>query len=106
MKSGSVIVDLAAEQGGNCELTQAGEEVEVNGVRVIGPINLPATVPLDASRVYARNVLSLVEHLGPEGSLTIDREDEITSGALLTIDGKIFNARVAQALRAEQEGGS
>ncbi|MCZ6508556.1 MAG: Re/Si-specific NAD(P)(+) transhydrogenase subunit alpha [Acidobacteria bacterium] len=106
MKPGSVIIDLAAEQGGNCELTQAGEEVEVNGVRVIGPINLPATVPLDASRVYARNVLSLVEHLSPEGSLTIDREDEITSGALLTTDGKIFNARVAQALRAEQEGGS
>jgi len=104
MKPGAVIVDLAAEQGGNCELTQAGEEVDAGGVLIVGPINLPATVPLDASRVYARNVLTLVEHLAKEGDLVIDREDEITAGALLTHGGEICNERVAEALAAE--GGS
>jgi NAD(P) transhydrogenase subunit alpha len=106
MKPGSVVVDLAAEQGGNCALTRAGEEVEEAGVRIIGPINLPATVPLDASRVYSRNVLALVEHLTAEGRLAIDREDEITAGALLTHGGEICNAQVAAALAAEREGGS
>jgi len=106
MKSGSVVIDLAAEQGGNCALTQAGEEVLADGVRVIGPINLPATVPLDASKVYARNVLALVEHLLGEDGLEIDEEDEITAGALLTAGGRIRNARVTEALDAERDGGS
>ena len=101
MKQGAVVVDLAAEQGGNCALTRAGEEVEAGGVRIVGPINLPATVPLDASRVYARNVLALVEHLLSEEGLTVDREDEITTGALLTHDGEIHNERVAAAVAAE-----
>lgn len=101
MKHGAVVVDLAAEQGGNCALTQAGEEVESGGVRIIGPINLPATVPLDASRVYSRNVLTLVEHLMSEEGLTIDPEDEITAGALLTLGSEIRNERVAEALAAE-----
>ena len=108
MKRGAVVVDLAAEQGGNCALTQAGEEVESGGVRIIGPINLPATVPLDASRVYSRNVLTLVEHLMSEEGLTIDPEDEITAGALLTQGSEIRNERVAEALAAEtaQAGGT
>ena len=101
-----LIVDLAAEQGGNCELTRAGETVEAAGVRIIGPINLPATVPLDASRVYSRNVLSLIEHLASEGKLAIDREDEITAGALLTYGGEVSNARVAEALADERKEGS
>jgi len=101
MKAGSVVVDLAAEQGGNCALTRAGEEVDAAGVLILGPINLPATVPLDASRVYSRNVLTLVEHLLAEDGLTIDREDEITAGALLTQSGEICNERVAEAIAAE-----
>lgn len=104
MKAGAVVVDLAAEQGGNCALTRAGEEVEAGGVRVIGPINLPATVPVDASRVYARNVLTLVEHLHSEEGLALDREDEITAGALLTLGGEVCNQRVAEALAAEHGG--
>jgi NAD(P) transhydrogenase subunit alpha len=106
MKPGAVVVDLAAEQGGNCELTRAGEEVVENGILVLGPINLPATVALDASRLYARNVLTLVEHLWDGESLVIDPEDEITGPTLLGHDSEIRNARVAAELAAEREGGA
>jgi H+-translocating NAD(P) transhydrogenase subunit alpha len=84
MKPGSVIVDLAAETGGNCELTKPGEEVVVDGVAIIGLTNVPSTMPTDASRLYARNVASLVAHLAPEGELRLDFEDEITAGACVT----------------------
>jgi NAD(P) transhydrogenase subunit alpha len=106
MKPGAVVVDLAAEQGGNCELTRAGEEVVENGILVLGPINLPATVALDASRLYARNVLTLVEHLWDGESLVIDPEDEITGPTLLGHESEIRNARVAAELAAEREGGA
>ncbi len=98
MKPGAVIVDLAAEQGGNCELTEAGQEVEHGGVRILGPINLPATVPLDASRVYSRNLLALVEHLTGEEGVEIDTDDEITGAALVTHRGQVVETRVAEAL--------
>lgn len=78
MKPGSVVVDLAAETGGNCALTRAGETVEVAGVRVIGPVNLPATVPLDASQMFSRNILTLLQHLIRDGALHLDPGDEIT----------------------------
>jgi NAD(P) transhydrogenase subunit alpha len=81
MRAGSVIVDLAAEAGGNCELTEPGEEVVREDVTIVGLTNLPSTVPDDASRLYARNVTSLLEHLAPEGELQLDFEDEITAGA-------------------------
>lgn len=106
MKRGAVVVDLAAEQGGNCELTRAGEEVVEHGVRVIGPINLPATVASDASRLYARNVLTLVEHLWDGEKPAIDLGDEITGPTLLTHGGEIRNSRVTEELRAERERGS
>jgi len=102
MKPGSVIIDLAAEQGGNCALTQAGEEIEAGGVRILGPINLPATVPLDASRLYARNLLHLVEHLADDGAINIDAEDEITGAALLTHDGAVCHPRVAAEIDAQK----
>jgi H+-translocating NAD(P) transhydrogenase subunit alpha len=86
METGSVIVDLAAETGGNCELTEPGAEVQRSGVTIIGPVNLPATMPVDASRLYSRNVTALLEHLAPEGELTLDFEDEITAGACVTRD--------------------
>jgi NAD(P) transhydrogenase subunit alpha len=84
MRPGSVIVDLAAEAGGNAELTQADEEVSHDGVTILGPTNLPSSMPYHASQLYARNVSALVQHLAPEGELKLDFEDEITSGACVT----------------------
>jgi NAD(P) transhydrogenase subunit alpha len=84
MRPGSVIVDLAAETGGNCELTQPGSEVEEHGVTIVGFTNVPATMPFHASQLYARNVSALLQHLAPEGELTLDWEDEITAGACVT----------------------
>ena len=84
MKPGAVIVDLAAETGGNCELTRAGEQVESGGVLVIGPINLPATVPMHASQMFSKNVETLVRHLVKEGALVLDMEDEITKAMVVT----------------------
>jgi NAD(P) transhydrogenase subunit alpha len=84
MRPGSVIVDLAAEAGGNCELTQPGEVVERDGVTIVGLTNLPSTMPFHASQLYARNVSSLLQHLAPEGELVLDWDDEITAGACVT----------------------
>ena len=84
MRPGSVIVDLAAEAGGNCELTEPGEEVERNGVTIVGHTNLPATVPVHASKLYARNVHALLTHLAPGGELNLDWDDEIIAGACVT----------------------
>jgi NAD(P) transhydrogenase subunit alpha len=81
MKPGSVIVDLAAETGGNCELTRAGEEIVESGVTIVGLTNIPATMPYHASQLYSRNVQALLQHLAPEGELALDWSDEITSGA-------------------------
>jgi len=84
MRTGSVIVDLAAETGGNCELTVPGEIVEHAGVTVIGTRNLPSSMAYHASQLYSRNVAALLLHLAPEGELVLDWEDEITSGACVT----------------------
>jgi proton-translocating NAD(P)+ transhydrogenase subunit alpha len=84
MRPGSVIVDLAAETGGNCELTQPGEEVVRDGVTIVGLLNLPSEMPYHASQLYARNVQALLNHLAPEGELVLDFEDEITAGACVT----------------------
>jgi NAD(P) transhydrogenase subunit alpha len=84
MRAGSVIVDLAAEAGGNCELTEPGEEVEREGVTIVGYTNLPSTMPFHASQLYARNVAALLQHLAPDGDLTLDFDDEITAGACVT----------------------
>ncbi len=81
MADGSVIVDLAAETGGNCELTRPGEETVAHGVTIIGLTNLPSLMAADASRLYARNVEALLDHLAPEGELVLDWDDEITAGA-------------------------
>ena len=84
MRPGSVVVDLAAEAGGNCELTEPGEEVVREGVSIVGLTNLPSTMPYHASQLYARNVSALLHHLAPEGELALDFEDEITAGACVT----------------------
>ena len=84
MRAGSVIVDLAAEAGGNCELTSPGEEVVREGVTIVGLTNLPSLLAADASRLYARNVAALLHHLAPGGELALDFDDEITAGACVT----------------------
>ena len=85
MAPGAVIVDLAAESGGNCEATKAGETVDVNGVKVIGPVNLPASMPTHASQMLSRNILTFVQHLlTKEGTLNVDRADEITGAMIVT----------------------
>jgi proton-translocating NAD(P)+ transhydrogenase subunit alpha len=84
MRPGSVIVDLAAEAGGNCELTEPDAEVERGGVTVVGITNVPATMPFHASQLYSRNVAALLQHLAPDGELQLDFDDEITAGACVT----------------------
>lgn len=98
MKKGAVIVDLAVEQGGNCELSVAGETVVRHGVTIVGPPNLPATVPTDSSLMYARNVQTLLQHLAPKGELNLDLEDEIIGGALMIHRGEVRHAPTAALL--------
>jgi proton-translocating NAD(P)+ transhydrogenase subunit alpha len=86
MRPGSVIVDLAADTGGNCELTRPGETVVEGGVAILGPLNLPATVPFHASQMYGRNVTTLLQHLAKDGAASVDPADEIT-GAMLVVHG-------------------
>jgi len=89
MKPGAVIVDLAAETGGNCEVTRPGTEVRQGGVLVLGPLNLPSTLPLDASQMYARNVSSFVSHVIRDGKLVVDFEDEIIRETCVTHAGEV-----------------
>jgi NAD(P) transhydrogenase subunit alpha len=88
MRPGSVIIDLAAEQGGNCELTKAGETVVHNGVRIVGPTNIASSMPTHASQMYSRNIAAFLNHLLGEGGLNLDFDDEITRGSCMTHEGK------------------
>ncbi len=98
MQPGSVIVDLAAETGGNVEGSKPGETVERDGVKIIGPANLPSQMASNASALYAKNLQNLVELLvDDEGNLRIDSEDEVVAGSLLTQDGEIVNERAKEA---------
>ena len=89
MRPGAVIVDMAAESGGNCELTRAGERVVEGGVTILGPVNLPATVPLHASQMFSRNIETFVKHLVKDGAIAIDVADEITGAMCVTHDGAV-----------------
>lgn len=100
MRPGSVIVDLAAESGGNCELTRAGEVVVVHGVSIHGPVNLPASMPVHASQLYARNVTELLNTFVKNGALAIDMADEVIAGACVTHAGEVTNDAVKAALAA------
>lgn len=97
MKTGSVIVDLAAPQGGNCELTVAGKEVVHKGVAIIGAMNLPATLPVDASMLLGKNFINLFQNTFKDGSTDPDMEDDITKGACVTAGGKVVHPLVQQA---------
>ena len=102
MKAGSVIVDLAGESGGNCELTEPGEVVVKHGVTIVSPLNLPASMAEHASSLYARNVQSLLELLvDDEGALNLNFDDEIIAGACITRDGEIVHAGAKKAVDAE-----
>jgi len=98
MRPGSVIVDLAAANGGNCACTKPGEEIRVDGVRVIGPLDLASDLARDASQMFSKNVVTLTSHLLQEGELVLDLEDEITAGTLVAHQGEVCNERVREKL--------
>jgi NAD(P) transhydrogenase subunit alpha len=90
MRAGAVIVDLAVESGGNCELSKLGETVHVNDVAIMGPVNLPSSVAFHASQMFGRNVLALLQHLVKDGSIVLDPGDEITGAMLVVHQGKVL----------------
>ena len=94
LRPGSIIIDLAAEQGGNCELTEAGKTVDHQGVKIVGAVNLPATMPLDASQLYSRNVQNLFKHLYPKPDSQPDVNDEIVRGCCVTRGREIVNESI------------
>lgn len=98
MRPGSVIFDLAAEGGGNCELTQPGETVEAHGVTILGPTNIPSTVPYHASQMYAKNVSAFLQNLVKDGELHLNLQDQIIGDTLLTVQGEVVNPRVRELL--------
>jgi len=102
MAPGSMIVDIAAERGGNCELTRPGEVVEAGGVRIFGPLNLPSTVPYHASQMYAKNIATFLKYLIKDGKLVLDREDEIVRETLVTQAGEVVHPRVLEIVNAIQ----
>lgn len=101
MKPGSVIVDMAAEMGGNVEGTEAGKEVVKHGVLLVGITNLPATMPASATQMYAKNLQTLIKHLVADGAITLDFSDEITRGSTITHEGKVIHEGTAKALGIE-----
>ncbi len=100
MMPGSVIVDLAAERGGNCELTKADETVVAHGVTILGPTNLPSTAPYHASQMFAKNASTFLLPMVKEGKLTIDTEDEVIRETLVARDGAVVNARISDLLKS------
>ena len=98
MRPGSVIIDLAAIAGGNCELARPGETVSAHGVTIVGPVNLPATMPHHASMMYAKNMAAFLSHLVQDGAVSLDFEDEITSGTCITHDGRVVNVATRESL--------
>ena len=98
MAPGSVIVDLSAERGGNCELTKLNQTVVEHDITIIGTINMASSVPYHASHMYARNLSAFLLHLVKEGSLHLDEKDEIINATLLTRDGNVVNSLVREFL--------
>jgi NAD(P) transhydrogenase subunit alpha len=96
MAAGSVIVDLAAERGGNCELTQPGQTVVENGVAILGPVDVPSTIPVHASQMYSSNLTSFLLHAVKDGKLRLDEDDQIVRETLVTRDGAIVHPQVEE----------
>jgi H+-translocating NAD(P) transhydrogenase subunit alpha len=103
MAPGSVILDMAGEMGGNCEVTTPGETTVVHGVTIMSPFDLPTQMPFHASQMYAKNIATLLEHLAPEGDLEFNMEDEITRGVVLTRDGEVLHGPTLEWMK-EKEG--
>ncbi len=99
MKEGSVILDMAVEFGGNCEVSEKGKTIRKYGVTIIGEPNIPSLVPYHASEMYAKNILSLVEYISKEGKTEINLEDEIVKGALITYNKEVVNPRIKELLK-------
>jgi len=100
MKPGSVIVDMAVEQGGNCELSEAGKDVLKHGVTIIGQVNIPSTMPVHASLLYARNILAFVNLISPDGkSINVDLSDDVIIGSLITHNGEIVHPAIKDAVK-------
>ena len=100
MAPGSVIVDIAAERGGNCELTRAGETVVHHGVTIIGPTNLPSSKPYHSSQMYATNVVNLLKLIVKDGAVSLNMEDEIIHESLVTYQGKVVQPRIVPLMEA------
>ena len=101
MKRGSIVVDLAGSTGGNCALSQADVTVERDGVTIVAPTNLPATVPVHASQLYSRNITSFLSLLIKDGQLQVDMKDDVVGPSCVTHNGEVVNQRVAAALQAQ-----
>jgi NAD(P) transhydrogenase subunit alpha len=101
MRPGTVIVDLAADGGGNCEVSRPGETVTVGGVRVLAPLNLAASMPFHASLLFSRNLTAFLQAFTKDGAFQLQPEDDIQQGALITQGGEVRNARVRDALAKE-----
>jgi NAD(P) transhydrogenase subunit alpha len=99
MRSGAVIVDLAADGGGNCELSRLGDTVTVDGVTILAPLNLPSTMPLHASLLFSRNLTAFVQAFTKEKAFQLDFTDDIQQGAVITHDGEVKHARTRDALQ-------
>jgi NAD(P) transhydrogenase subunit alpha len=104
MRPGSVIVDLAAGAGGNCELSRPDQVVEHHGVTILGPTDLAARVPQDASQMYSRNVTAFLARLAPEGEVVVDLDDEIVAGTCITHDRQVIHPVVRRLMAQREEG--
>jgi NAD(P) transhydrogenase subunit alpha len=104
MAAGAVVVDMAADSGGNCELTKAGEVVEHNGVHIVGMANPPSGMPTHASFLFARNVNNVLGLMGPEGTFAPDWEDEIVTGMCVVREGKAMAPAAVEVLGGAAEG--
>ena len=98
LRSGTVVLDMAAETGGNCEHTKAGEDVELDGVLYLGPVNIPARLPQHASQMFAKNLLNLIKNLAPDGPLAKDLDDDVTVGCMITDGGEVIEAATRDAM--------
>ena len=98
MKEGSVIVDLAAEQGGNCEVTEPGKTVEIGGVVVSGPLNVPSSIPHHSSQMFSKNITNFFQLMVKDGKLITDVEDEIVQESMVTNNGEIVNSQIKETL--------
>jgi NAD(P) transhydrogenase subunit alpha len=99
MKPGSVVLDMAVEFGGNCEVSELGKTVTKYGVTIIGEPNLPSLVPTHASEMYSKNILNLLTHIGKEGKVELNMEDEIVNGSLITYNGEVVHPRIKELLK-------